>query len=203
MFFKNKGFFYALILHGAIFLFCVISVFWQKIFFRKNIKIFELVPPQRQESVPVKKQQEPIKNKPEVVSYDEFIKKQGKPKERPIVTDKKNITTPKISTENIRQSLIKVSKEETSEVDYIYISEIKQMIDNLWEQPSGIANKHLLTEIKFQIKSNGIINDPQIIKSSGNSLFDASIMQAFSKIRKLPNPPYNRDYEFKLAFEIK
>ena len=79
----------------------------------------------------------------------------------------------------------------------MYARKVAQLIRGNWNIPSIISPaelKTLNTEIFFRITFDGGIYDIKIGKSSGNKIFDSSVIEAIRKTGKLPLP---EDKEFR------
>ncbi|MBP5435092.1 cell envelope integrity protein TolA [bacterium] len=79
----------------------------------------------------------------------------------------------------------------------MYARKVAQLIRGNWNIPSIISPaelKTLKTEIFFRITFDGGIYDIKIGKSSGNKIFDSSVIEAIRKTGKLPLP---EDKEFR------
>lgn len=79
----------------------------------------------------------------------------------------------------------------------MYARKVAQLIRGNWNIPSIISQselKNLKTEIFFRITFDGGIYDIKIGNSSGNKIFDSSVVEAIRKTGKLPLP---EDKEFR------
>jgi colicin import membrane protein len=86
-----------------------------------------------------------------------------------------------------------------SEEVNLYIALVQQKIWDEWIHPE-FSSEDLAAVISFQIDRKGNIISPEIVKSSGNDLFDRSAMKAILKAGPLP-PPVVED-EFEVRFHL-
>ena len=73
----------------------------------------------------------------------------------------------------------------------MYIRQISKKIKENWSIPSIISAeecKNLMTRIYFKITYSGEVYDIRIKSSSGNSVYDNSVIEAVKKTAKLPLP---------------
>jgi colicin import membrane protein len=73
----------------------------------------------------------------------------------------------------------------------MYIRQISVLIKKNWNIPSIISadeRKKLMTKIYFKITYSGEVYDIKIKSSSGNSVYDSSVIEAVKKTGKLPLP---------------
>ncbi len=73
----------------------------------------------------------------------------------------------------------------------MYIRQLNKLIRQNWKIPSIISEaslKGLNTEIFFRITFNGEVYDISVISSSGNKVFDSSVIEAIKKTTKVPLP---------------
>lgn len=70
-----------------------------------------------------------------------------------------------------------------------YAALVREMIRAEWVFPSALAQEVLSVEVRFRVKANGEATAISIMKPSGNSLFDASVVKAIKKASPFPPPP--------------
>lgn len=73
----------------------------------------------------------------------------------------------------------------------MYIRQISKLIKQNWNIPSIISadeRKNLMTKVYFKITYGGEVYDIKIRTSSGNSVYDGSVIEAVKKTAKLPLP---------------
>lgn len=69
------------------------------------------------------------------------------------------------------------------------------------EKPGGLSDL-LNAEVQFTVAANGAISGVRIVRSSGNTDFDQSVLEAFSRV-KMPARPDNKTDVQRLTFRIK
>jgi len=76
-----------------------------------------------------------------------------------------------------------------------YITTVRTRLFESW-QSQDVTSKNLKSVVKFRILRNGLIDRIQIDKSSGNRLFDQSVVMAVSEIKRLDPLPdeFYEDY---------
>ena len=73
----------------------------------------------------------------------------------------------------------------------MYIRQISKLIKQNWNIPSIISadeRRNLMTKIYFKITYGGEVYDIKIKSSSGNPVYDSSVIEAVKKTAKLPLP---------------
>ena len=70
-----------------------------------------------------------------------------------------------------------------------YIAQVKDHVNNNWNLPQWMANANYTAQALVMIDSKGIVTHRNIIKSSGNSGFDESILAAIDRSSPFPAPP--------------
>ncbi len=160
---------------------------------------------------PKPKPKPPEPPKPKTLSYEEFIRQQGKPKPQKVrKTQPKKIVAPKIDTSAIRANLNEllvdssnVRNMSTGEQDALmsYLSGIKAALKRAWQKPSGLSN-NLKCTVRFDVSAGGKLLSPRIVSSSGNSEFDTSVLQAFKNIRNFGPTPHGRSEFIQIVFRM-
>ncbi|MCK4564493.1 MAG: TonB C-terminal domain-containing protein [Verrucomicrobia bacterium] len=155
--------------------------------------------PVKEKPVPIKKKPEPIKKKPEPVK---------KPKQRlarpeDIKIGPKVKSTPKkptVSERDIKSALAGITSPAKSSGDpnrfSHYYSQVMAKLHAAWVPPSTVGSISRPAEVRFSMRSNGAITARKLTTSSGNSVFDQTVMKAANRVGVLPKPPadYNFDY---------
>jgi TonB family protein len=90
----------------------------------------------------------------------------------------------------------------------IYRMKVYSWVKNQWAYPEALSSqKKLEAVVSMKIKQDGtIIEEPWLKSSSGNHLFDQSVMKAIEKAIPLPKFPegYRKSYyEFEFIFRLK
>jgi len=80
-----------------------------------------------------------------------------------------------------------------------YHAIVRQMVHERWVY-SGPVSEYLEAEVLISIGPQGGVLSQRIIKSSGNRLFDRSVMGAIAKASPFPPPPEGVDTEIQFRF---
>lgn len=59
------------------------------------------------------------------------------------------------------------------------------------EKPTGLDDG-LVVRMEFVLRADGTLGDVRVISSSGNAVFDASVVAAFRRVRGLGAPPASK-----------
>jgi TonB family protein len=162
--------------------------------------------PVKKKPEPIKKP-DPVKKKPEPIKKAEPVKK-PEPTWKPV--ESKNIKigkkvgdpTPKpksVSAADIKKAIGAIgsspskSSGNPNRFNYYY-SQVMAKLHAVWVPPSNVSSISGSAELKIFMRSNGSITSRKIIKSSGNSSFDQTVMKAANSVTMLPKPP--SDYNF-------
>ena len=142
---------------------------------------------------------------PKKMSYEEFVKQQGKPN-----PPKKKANKPqKIDTRAITHELKVVLSSSSSAsapplssndlaAIQAYNRRLRTKIDAVWKKPTAAGD--LGATVQFSLNSQGNIYEVKIVKSSGNELFDASILQAFKTVGNAGPPPNQQGGTYQVRF---
>lgn len=82
-----------------------------------------------------------------------------------------------------------------------YFAMLISRLRDAHEKPAGLSDL-LNAEVQFTLAANGVISGVRIIRSSGNSEFDQSVVEAFSRVRMPARPDGKTDVQ-RLTFRIK
>jgi len=161
---------------------------------------------------PKPKPKPPPPPEPKKLSYEEYLRQRGgeiKP-QKVRKTQPKKITAPTIDTSDIRKNLneLLVDSSSVSQMSASaqsalnrYFSSIKPALKRAWQKPTNLGN-NLKCTVRFDISAGGKLLSPRITSSSGNSEFDASVLQAFKHIRGLGPTPDRRSYPLEIVFRM-
>jgi colicin import membrane protein len=72
-----------------------------------------------------------------------------------------------------------------------YLDQIDETIKSHWNLPRWLANVNLKAQVAIFIDANGTIVKKQIVRSSGNPVYDEKCMEAIERSSPLPPPPAN------------
>ena len=224
---SQKGLFASIFVHGVLFTALIIPLYIGSCSHKESKKhVFKLEPGPQSIAQNQKTQTQPIAQakpkppepkpaptqkppKPEVVamSYQDFIKTQGKPK---VAQPKKEavvpVVAPKIKTQNVRESLeSSLSAIQSLNVEEIsaYEALIRSRLDAFWEEPASFLGYTNSAVVDFDVDTKGAIVAVRIAKSSGSPVFDDSIKKAFGRVGMLGSPPNKRTNTFEMSFSKK
>jgi TonB family protein len=152
----------------------------------------------------------PAPPKPKTLSYEEFIRKNPVKEQKVRKPRSKTVIAPKIDTSDIRKNLneLLVDSSSVSQMSASaqsalesYFARMKMALKRAWQKPTNLGN-NLKCTVRFDISGGGKLLSPRITSSSGNSEFDASVLQAFTHIRGLGPTPDRRSYPLEIVFRM-
>ncbi len=89
----------------------------------------------------------------------------------------------------------------------IYQMEVEVLIKSNWSFPDALANKkNIEAVVLLKVKNDGTVTDMELVKSSGNRMFDQSVIKAIEKSKPLPPLPEGykkRNEELEINFNLK
>lgn len=154
------------------------------------------------------------------VSYKDFVKVNEKKFQKVAQTNQKPTkptNAPKLDVDGITKELNTLASRRTSSTGGAksasgaamsasvlgpYIAHIRESLDGVWEIPTKLVGVDSQTIVSFHVHKNGNVSQVKLLKSSGNSAFDASIVAAFRKLSQLSPPPGSDSYTFQLTFRM-
>lgn len=74
-----------------------------------------------------------------------------------------------------------------------YIAQAQQILKVNWDIPPAISDKKIEAIISIRIMKDGLIQFKEIEKTSGNRLFDRSVLMAITKTNRLAPPPHEME----------
>ena len=210
---SKQGLFISVLLHAALFLVILIlgfvASFWNK---PEELHIFSLV------AVPnmiVENESLVQAEPPQSMSYDSFVQEYGKPEKQVLPKPvKKTVTMPKIEAgqfvKNLSRLLIDDSEqlpsENLSNADRQalsrYIAVLKNTLNRAWDKPEGLGGQPLEAKARFIVEPDGRITAPSLVLSSGNVIFDKSVLAAFAKVNGVGPTPGRAAYTLSLTFRM-
>lgn len=188
----------------------------------EEIKLPEIVLPDSIELPDIEEAPEAPLPEPETppakkISYEEFLKKHPKLKEKPKAkkapqpakkkpqTDKKPPEKAIKPLPNAPQSSAAkppssapVSASALANFNAILLKKI----DNAWLKPVASITQGLITIVEFTVARNGQISQVSIIQSSGNPLVDQSVLDAFARVGNAGKPPHDEGGTYRLTFKL-
>jgi len=149
-------------------------------------------------------------------SYEDFVRENPveapRPQPRPT---QKPVVRPKIKTENIRRNLASIVVQRPGETavpqmsatnqDQLagYLASLRAKIDAAYRQPQGLGGQELVAIVEFTVTRTGQLTGVRIYQSSGNAIFDRSILDAFTRVGSAGTPPNGFSGVVRLPFEMK
>ncbi|MBX3749195.1 MAG: TonB family protein [Opitutaceae bacterium] len=94
-----------------------------------------------------------------------------------------------------------LSRAEQSALDS-YIALLLQRLRAAHEKPSGLSDL-LEAEVEFRIAADGTLSGVKIVRSSGSSEFDRSVLEAFARVRSIGPTPNNKSDVWVVTFKMK
>lgn len=141
----------------------------------------------------------------------ETVKKQDKQHSSSKETNKSNLSSNSKNTINKGNKLSKgtntgkesLTVQEISEINK-YATLIDQQIRSQWNLPKYLTDRDLTAKIEIRIDARGEITSKQLLKSSGNDLFDSRVLKATENSAPYPPPPPNVQMVIKdgIIFEL-
>ena len=171
-------------------------------------------PPPKPQNRPEEKPQpreEPVTR----MTAEEFRKKYGTPQPRTRTQPTQQRTTVQAPSINVDASLKSLSSilDSTSQRQAesmtasqrdalaAYIGRLRSSIEIAWDRPKGIP-AGFETVIEFSIAPSGAISNARIVRSSGNQVLDASVLNAVRSARAVGQLPASKTMSFMLPFRI-
>lgn len=145
------------------------------------------------------------------MSYAEWQKQQGKTSKSSGATSTK--PGPRIDAAGVKKGVTgaagagssgaggtALSRAEANAME-AYFSMLIQRLRENHEKPGGLSDL-LNAEVQFTLTAGGTITGVRIVRSSGNSEFDQSVLDAFARVRMPARPDKDTDVQ-RLTFRIK
>ena len=109
-------------------------------------------------------------------------------------------TAPALSANEIRQALSGVTKtgSPTGSPDAInrYLAQVRSFFYARWTPPATASSVSGSTVVRIMIRKNGQIRTRANVSSSGDPLFDRTVMEAVNSVSMLPAPPSDYPYDY-------
>lgn len=180
----------------------------------KSVYVFEMVetveespvspevlsPLKPKSSIPEKKEMIPIKR----MDYGQFLKENAKSKPSSPVTPSQNVVKPlpKFQLEPDSQAIVKPSQPSNATVPESYKRYVYQQLNARWNKPSASLGNNLSVKVQFLVLADGRIQSAKVIKSSGNQIFDNSILSVFKTIAQFKPTPSGKKETFLMNFKL-
>ena len=162
-----------------------------------------------QTATPRTKQELAIQAEPQAkptLTYDQFIKKEGNPKPRIQPVNTQPIELPSIDWQELEltatasQSNDRLSDAQMSELLH-FQNQLRNQLYAAWKQQE-ITAVNLKCVAAFEVSATGVISSVRLLPRSGNSNFDASVLEAFRRLSRIQPTPTGRSHQFKMTFRI-
>lgn len=159
--------------------------------------------PKLQSSILKKKETAPIKR----MDYEQFLKENGKPKYNPQTatasTQNEVKLLPKFEVQVDSQVEVKPNQSLQASVLQEYGRYVYKQISAQWDKPSANSGNNLSVKVQFALLPNGQIQSVKIVQSSGNLIFDQSVLNVFKNISKFKPTPSSQRETFIMNFRLK
>ncbi len=151
---------------------------------------------------------------PKAISYEEFIRKEGRPTEPTQRTPAPRPApkAPQIDLSQIRKGLERVAQPTSPTAAPPTQRELEAMagfermltrqIDIAWNKPPEASARDLVTVVSFTVQADGRITDVRVTRSSGNSSFDNSTLAAVRNARGFGTPPNRQANTYTIPFRL-
>jgi colicin import membrane protein len=154
------------------------------------------------------------KPEPKRMSYQEFQKQHGAPKETK-ATPPKQTRAPRIDTEGISGGVTggsttnkrgggggtALARQEQGQLE-TYIAQLMGALRRAHEKPPRLGDQ-LEARITFSVAPNGDISGVRLSRSSGNEEFDQSALAAFQHVAGIGPTPTAQAYTWTVTFRMK
>ncbi len=70
-----------------------------------------------------------------------------------------------------------------------YIAEVRDHLHSHWNLPQWLAEANLRAQALVRLDNSGFVTAKQILRSSGNDIFDAQVLGAIERASPFPQPP--------------
>jgi TonB family protein len=180
----------------------------------KAVYVFEMVETIEESNVSPKVQSS-LKPKPSIsrkqemtaikrMDYGQFLKENPKSKPSPSVTSTQKIVKPfpKFQLEAEPQTEVKPSQSVDASILQSYVSYVYQILNSQWNKQSANLGKNLSVKVQFLVLADGRIQSAKVIKSSGNQIFDNSILSVFKTIAQFKPTPSGKKKTFVMNFKL-
>jgi TonB family protein len=173
-------------------------------------------PPPRPTPAPAPKPPPPKPPEPEKIAFDQFRQQNPQrptpPRPQPTPAPAP-APVPRIDTTQITRDLnatitsprqqAQASQQSASDQAALqsYFERIKAAVRGAWAKPHGLHDQ-LRVEIRFDVRAAGVISGFSVASSSGNSIFDQSVLDAFARVGSVGAPPDRKPYSLRLEFRM-
>lgn len=147
--------------------------------------------------------------KPKPMTIEEFRKLNPQKQKTPTKTPPKPIKVPKVDTRfspNLRETVVDVdsltglSQIQQSELQN-YIARLREALKLCWVKPAGMAQS-TATDVEFHVAPGGTFSRIRVVRSSGISSFDASVLESFDALGTAGRTPQGKPLHLRLTFKL-
>jgi colicin import membrane protein len=149
------------------------------------------------------------------MSYKDYIKKHPPPKPSTGAPVQRTANVPRIDQQGIAGGVHggstantrgggggkALTREEQSELN-TYISFLLNALKEAHEPPPGVSDL-MEAKVTFDITASGAILNPRISKSSGDRVFDESVIEAFRRVKSIGPTPNGKSDTWTVTFRMK
>lgn len=229
---SRQGFYFSVVLHAGIFLLLCASVLLHACQKTPPVHVFTMIsppvempaqatPPAPPKAAPAPQAPPKAEPKPKPapapkpvkkMSYEEYIRQQGKPKARN--TPKQTAPPkPQLNAQALKQNLEKTlatatpvastSAAPSPDALNSFIASLRERINRNWDKPSHRPGENPTAIAEFTVTPQGTIAQIQIIRSSGDTAFDESVRKALQRTQNVQTlVPFSQSRSFKLTFKM-
>ncbi len=153
--------------------------------------------------------------KPEAqrISFEDFVRKHGRPEPTrrtpPPAPQANPVEVPEIRVDTSSlDNLLAASDRNLAaglsaaeqRVIVSYGEALVARLNAAWIRPPSLAGRDLRADVSFRVNRDGTLTNARIVRSSGNSLFDDSILAVFRSVRTVDRPPAQAARSYEITF---
>lgn len=151
-------------------------------------------------------------------SFDQFQRSQGSQtnaSQRPVASSGSGAATgPRIDADSIKKGVTggtganregaggRALTAEAGPAMDRYFTMLRERLRANHEKPGGLSDL-LSADVEFTLAANGVLTGVRIKRSSGNADFDASVLEAFARVRSIGSRPDGQTGTHSLTFRMK
>lgn len=146
---------------------------------------------------------------PKPMSIEEFRKLNPQKPKPKTTTPPKTVKVPRVDTRfnvNLRDTVVNVdslaglSQIQQSELQN-YIARLREALRLCWSKPDGLPAA-TAADVEFHVAPNGSFSRIRITRSSGQTMFDASVVESFSTLGTAGQTPDGKPLHLRYTFRI-
>jgi len=236
---KDQPFWTSVILHAVVLIGLFLATVVEAIRPKEKPHVFEMVaPPSRQQTAvpapsspaqtvpeipvpdlpavpeliePVRQAPPPRPTRPELMSYEDFLKENPIREPRPRQPQSpRKITVPQIDTPEViipsssspaAPSAQQLTPQQMSALGN-YSAQLRARIDQAWSKPPDLGGIRIAATVVFDVSASGRVTNVRLNPRSGNSAFDQSILAAFRRVLSAGPTPTGQGHSFTMTFRM-